>query len=84
MADLRNAQLEALDLPNVGYATAVDLGDAASPFGSVHPRFGASFLSLIIRDKQTVGQRLANYALAQIYGKQTTHLFPLYQSATGR
>jgi sialate O-acetylesterase len=35
---LRQAQLAALQLPNVGMATAVDLGDMKSPNGGIHPR----------------------------------------------
>jgi len=68
VAELRTAQLAALSLPNVGYATAIDLGDIP---GGIHPR-----------DKQDVGTRLANYALAQVYGFATQHQFPLYKSAT--
>jgi sialate O-acetylesterase len=48
LAELRSAQLGALALPRVAYASAVDLGDAASPWGNVH-----------FRDKQTIGARLA-------------------------
>lgn len=35
---LRQAQLAALQLPNVGMATAIDLGDMKSPNGGIHPR----------------------------------------------
>ena len=31
-SEIRNAQMAALKLPNVGYAVAVDLGDPASPW----------------------------------------------------
>jgi sialate O-acetylesterase len=48
LAELRAAQLGALALPGVAYASALDLGDAASPWGDVH-----------FRDKQTIGARLA-------------------------
>jgi hypothetical protein len=44
----RLAQLAALKLPNVGMATAIDLGDMQSPNGGIHPRL-----------KQEVGRRLA-------------------------
>lgn len=46
--DLRAAQMTALDLPQVGYAVAVDIGDLESPMGSIHPR-----------RKQEVGRRLS-------------------------
>ncbi len=45
---LRQAQRAALQLPFVAMATAVDLGDMASPHGGIHPR-----------RKQEVGRRLA-------------------------
>jgi len=57
LPQMRDAQLAGLSLPGVGYATASDLGDAYSPAGSIHPR-----------DKQPVGQRLANAARAIVYG----------------
>jgi len=57
-ADTRQAQLAALSLPNVGFASAVDLGDPTSPEGSVHPR-----------DKQDVGARLLNSVLNIAYGE---------------
>lgn len=55
--DIRQAQLAALDLPNVGFASAVDIGDPLSPLGSYHPR-----------NKKAVGTRLADSALAMVYG----------------
>ena len=54
LASLRQAQLAALTLPNVGFATAADFGDVNSPFGNVH---------------QPVGLRLANAALNQVYAQ---------------
>jgi sialate O-acetylesterase len=47
-------------LPNMGMASAVDIGDAASPFwpGSVHPRW-----------KQRVAERLALEARRVVYGE---------------
>lgn len=56
VADTRQAQLAALELPGVGFATAVDLGDATSPQGNIHPR-----------DKETVGKRLLLAARAIAY-----------------
>jgi hypothetical protein len=56
----RIVQTLALSLPNVGMASAVDIGDAASPFwpGSVHPRY-----------KQPVAARLALEARRIAYGE---------------
>lgn len=48
LAELRSAQLGALALPRVGYASAIDLGDAISPWGNVH-----------FRNKQAIGARIA-------------------------
>lgn len=50
---VRAAQLAALQLPTVGMATAIDLGDMRSPHGGIHPRL-----------KQEVGRRLALTARA--------------------
>lgn len=53
--ELREAQfLTTKALPNVGIATAIDVGDA----NDIHPR-----------DKQTVGHRLAMVALQDTYGQ---------------
>jgi len=38
LPDTRLAQVAALNLPNVGFATAIDLGDLGSPQGDIHPR----------------------------------------------
>ncbi len=52
---LRDSQLAAeAQVPNVGVITTIDVGDA----GDIHPR-----------DKRTVGQRLARWALATAYGQ---------------
>ena len=66
--DIRQAQLAALELPNVGMSTAIDTGD----FQNVHPP-----------DKQTVANRLAQQALAMIYEQQPMWKtqFPIYRSA---
>lgn len=55
--DIRAAQLAALDVANVGFASAVDIGDVLSPLGSYHPR-----------NKQAVGARLGDAALSMVYG----------------
>jgi sialate O-acetylesterase len=44
-------------VPNVGVVTTIDVGNA----GDIHPR-----------DKRTVGQRLAHWAMATAYGKTVT------------
>ena len=51
-AELREAQVMALQLPNTGMAVTIDIGDAAD----IHPR-----------NKQDVGLRLALSALADLY-----------------
>ena len=56
LPDLRSAQLAALGLPAVSVASAIDLGDIASPFGAVH-----------FRDKQTISARLVSALLATAY-----------------
>jgi len=60
VADLRQAQLAGLNLKGVGYASAVDLGDATSPFDPIHPR-----------NKQTVAKRLVQAARNIAYGETT-------------
>jgi len=64
-AELREAQLMTLSLPNTGMAVAIDLGDTAD----IHPR-----------NKQDVGHRLAAWALARTYGKKIAPSGPLYRS----
>lgn len=53
-ARLREAQLEALALPNTGVAVTMDVGVK----GDIHPK-----------DKQSVGARLARCALRRAYGR---------------
>ena len=55
-AEVRSEQCAALALPNVTISTAMDWGDALSPWGTYHPRF-----------KQPVATRLAAAALAVRY-----------------
>ncbi|TAM81633.1 MAG: sialate O-acetylesterase [Acidobacteria bacterium] len=62
---LREAQLQALSLPNTAMAVTVDIGDASS----VHPR-----------NKQEVGRRLALAAQAVAYGQRVIYSGPLYTS----
>jgi len=69
LALLRQSQLAALALPNVGYASAIDLGDLGSPEGNIHPR-----------DKQTVGVRLALAARAIAFNDHVVHQGPYASS----
>jgi sialate O-acetylesterase len=64
-AELREAQTMTLSLPNAGMAVIIDVGDAKD----IHPR-----------DKQTVGYRLAQVALARDYGKKIEYSGPMYKS----
>ncbi|MBI1292958.1 hypothetical protein GC173_17240 [bacterium] len=54
-AELREAQRSALSIPGTGMVVTIDVGN---PF-DIHPR-----------DKQTVGERLADQALAKHYGQE--------------
>jgi len=72
VAYIRQAQESLLALDNTALATAIDLGDSASPWGNIHPRY-----------KQEVGARLAANALAQVYGKAVPHLSPIASGAVG-
>jgi len=65
----RLAQLYATKLPNVGVATAIDVGDPTSPFGDIHPR-----------NKQIVGDRLYLISRALTYGEKIQYKGP---EATG-
>jgi sialate O-acetylesterase len=64
-APLREAQLQALAIPNTGMAVAIDIGEADN--------FHA-------KDKQDVGKRLALWAIAKTYGKNIMFSGPLYKS----
>jgi sialate O-acetylesterase len=64
-AELREAQNMAMELPNVGVAVTIDIGDA----GDIHPR-----------NKQDVGKRLALSALKIAYGQDIVHSGPMYDS----
>ncbi len=61
---LRESQQDALTLPNTGMAVILDVGDAED----IHPK-----------DKKTVGHRLAQWALAQVYGRAIIPGGPLYR-----
>jgi sialate O-acetylesterase len=64
-AELREAQLMTLALPNTGMAVIIDIGDA----NDIHPK-----------NKQDVGRRLALWALARTYGKELVYSGPIYKS----
>lgn len=64
-AELREAQTEALSLPNTGMAVTIDIGDP----NDIHPR-----------NKQDVGKRLALAAQAIAYGQDVVYSGPIYDS----
>ena len=64
-AELREAQLMTLSLPNTGMAVVVDIGEA----NDIHPR-----------NKQDVGRRLALWALVKNYGQKLVYSGPIYKS----
>ena len=57
-------------MPNTFMAVAMDLGDFASPYSSVHPRY-----------KQDVGSRLTLGALQVVYGRQVNSHGPFPSNA---
>jgi sialate O-acetylesterase len=63
-AELREAQLMALSVPNTGMAVTIDIGEP-----DIHPK-----------NKQDVGKRLALWALAKTYGKNIVYSGPTYKS----
>jgi len=65
--DLRLAQLAALSLPNVGFSTAIDVGNPHN----IHPT-----------DKQTVARRLSNSAMGMIFGDERDWQPPMYANAS--
>ena len=66
-AYLREAQLQALDIPRTGMAVIIDIGEEKD----IHPK-----------NKRDVGERLARWALRHDYGKTGLETSgPLYQEA---
>ncbi|MEP6747374.1 MAG: sialate O-acetylesterase [Bacteroidota bacterium] len=65
-AELREAQLKALSVPNTGMAVAIDLGE----WNDIHPD-----------NKKDVGERLALVAQHVAYGENIVYSGPLYQSS---
>merc|ERR1712166_1428360 len=67
LAELRDQQIASGDLiPNFAYATNADYGAG----GNIHPPY-----------KQHAGARLANAALAEVYGQPVNWRSPTYMSA---
>ena len=66
-AELREAQLMTLSLPNTGMAVTIDIGNPLD----IHPR-----------NKQDVGKRLALNARALVYGEDIPYSGPIYRSMT--
>lgn len=64
-AELREAQLKTLSVPNTGMAVAIDIGEA----NDIHPK-----------NKQEVGRRLALIARAKVYKEDIAFSGPAYQS----
>ncbi|MDP5168667.1 MAG: beta galactosidase jelly roll domain-containing protein [Bacteroidia bacterium] len=64
-AELRQAQLGTLSLPNTGMAVSIDLG----VWNDIHPL-----------NKKDVGKRLAQLAFAMAYGEANTAFSPIPQS----
>jgi len=64
-AELREAQLMTLSVPNTGQAVLIDLGES----GDIHPQ-----------NKEAAGERLAKIALARTYGKPLPCSGSLYRS----
>lgn len=64
-AELREAQLMTLSLPNTGMAVTIDIGDA----NDIHPK-----------NKQEVGRRLSLWALAKTYAISVEYSGPTYKS----
>jgi sialate O-acetylesterase len=67
LAPLREAQTKALELPETGMVVTLDIATVMN----IHPPF-----------KKEVGERLADLALANDYGKNITLYGPVYKSMT--
>ncbi|MGG9961429.1 sialate O-acetylesterase [Ferruginibacter sp. SUN106] len=66
-AELREAQLKSLSVPNTGMAVGIDLGE----WNDIHPD-----------NKKAVGDRLALIADKIVYGKDIVYSGPVFQSAS--
>jgi sialate O-acetylesterase len=65
-AELREAQLRSLSVPNTGMVVAIDLGE----WNDIHPD-----------NKKDVGERLATAALKISYGENIIHSGPIFKSS---
>jgi len=65
-AELREAQLKSLSVPNTAMAVAIDLGE----WNDIHPD-----------NKKDVGERLALAAQKMVYGENIVYSGPVYQSS---
>ena len=68
---LRQSQLQALRIENVGVVNTLDLGDIDAWQGSVHPR-----------NKSYVGERYARWLRRDIYGERVQVYGPLHESVS--
>lgn len=66
-AELRDAQLFTLNLPNTGMACIIDIGES----DDIHPR-----------NKQDVGKRLALIVRHHVFGEKIAYSGPMYRSMT--
>jgi sialate O-acetylesterase len=64
-AELREAQMLALLLPDTGMAVTIDTGESKD----IHPQA-----------KDVAGERLARIALAKVYGQSIPYMGPLYEA----
>ncbi len=67
LAELREAQTKTLAVPNTGQALTIDVGEV----GDIHPR-----------NKEAPGSRLADIALATVYGKDQPVSGPTFGGVT--
>lgn len=64
---VQEGMLKTLSVPNTGMAVTIDVGEARD----IHPK-----------DKQSVGHRLAQWALGKVYGQPIIPMGPIYSRST--